>query len=117
MSKGKVPGQKYCFNCGKLIDEKAEICVTGCGVRQPGMRGNKNPGIAAVLSFIYPGLGQIYNGQIKRGVTFLIIGGLLVLSMMIFIGFILYPIFWIYNIVDAYKGAENGKTEQENKIL
>ena len=31
------------------------------------------PGIAAVLSFVVPGLGQIYNGDILRGVFWLII--------------------------------------------
>jgi TM2 domain-containing membrane protein YozV len=28
----------------------------------------KNPGTAAVLSFVVPGVGQIYNGKILRGV-------------------------------------------------
>lgn len=28
----------------------------------------KNPGLAAVLSFFFMGLGQIYNGQIAKGV-------------------------------------------------
>lgn len=28
-----------------------------------------NAGIAAVLSFIYNGLGQIYNGEIKKGLA------------------------------------------------
>ena len=33
----------------------------------------KNPGTAAVLSFILPGLGQIYNGQMWWGIFWLII--------------------------------------------
>lgn len=33
----------------------------------------KNPGMAAVLSFILPGLGQLYNGTFWRGVFWLII--------------------------------------------
>jgi len=28
----------------------------------------KNPGVAAVLSFFFSGLGQIYNGQILKGI-------------------------------------------------
>jgi TM2 domain-containing membrane protein YozV len=28
----------------------------------------KNPGVAAFLSFFWPGLGQIYNGQIAKGI-------------------------------------------------
>jgi TM2 domain-containing membrane protein YozV len=31
------------------------------------------PGVAAVLSFIVPGVGQIYNGKILRGIFWLII--------------------------------------------
>jgi TM2 domain-containing membrane protein YozV len=33
----------------------------------------RNPGIAAVLSFFIPGVGQIYNGKILRGIFWLII--------------------------------------------
>jgi hypothetical protein len=49
----------------------------------------KNPGTAAVLSFFIPGVGQIYNGTIWRGIFWLIItpgfwlgtGGLLGLQL------------------------------------
>jgi TM2 domain-containing membrane protein YozV len=33
----------------------------------------KNPGTAAVLSLIIPGVGQIYNGDLWRGVFWLIV--------------------------------------------
>ena len=33
----------------------------------------KNPGTAAVLSFFIPGVGQIYNGRIWRGIFWLIV--------------------------------------------
>ena len=33
---------------------------------------NKNPGIAAVLSFIIPGLGQMYCEQLGRGILFFV---------------------------------------------
>ncbi|MCL7413959.1 MAG: hypothetical protein M8353_10160, partial [ANME-2 cluster archaeon] len=69
-------------------------------------RGEKNPGIAAIASFFIPGLGQIYNGEIGKGILFIIVGGIFALLMAVLIGFILYPLFWIYNIYDAYKTAE-----------
>ena len=31
------------------------------------------PGVAALLSFVLPGIGQIYNGEIFRGLFWLII--------------------------------------------
>ena len=33
----------------------------------------RNPGTAAVLSFFIPGVGQIYNGKIWRGIFWLIV--------------------------------------------
>ncbi len=33
----------------------------------------RNPGTAAVLSLLVPGVGQIYNGAILRGILWLII--------------------------------------------
>ncbi len=104
---------KFCFNCGQEIDARAEIC-SKCGVRvappptpSPVVVERKNEGIAAVLSFVFVGLGQVYNGEIGKGIAFLIIGVILVFSMIFLIGFILYPIFWIYNIYDAYNTAKN----------
>jgi TM2 domain-containing membrane protein YozV len=37
------------------------------------MRDTKNPGLAAVLSAIIPGLGQFYNGDFLRGIFWLIV--------------------------------------------
>ena len=96
----------FCKNCGKEIDDKAEICPH-CGVRiRLSSKGEKNPGLAAVFSFFFPGLGQIYNGEIGKGIFFIVMGGVFAILMIVLIGFILYPLFWIYNIYDAYKTAE-----------
>jgi TM2 domain-containing membrane protein YozV len=37
------------------------------------MAETKNPGTAAVLSLLIPGVGQIYNGDFLRGIFWLII--------------------------------------------
>jgi TM2 domain-containing membrane protein YozV len=107
---------KFCSNCGAEIDVRAEICPK-CGVRvapppppmdlpPSAMAQRKNEGLAAVLSFLFLGLGQIYNGQIGKGILFIIVGVISVFSMLILIGFLLYPLFWIYNIYDAYTTAK-----------
>lgn len=113
---------KYCYNCGFQVDENAEICPE-CGVRQENSNSTidnrtkqgisivykeqqKNPVLAAVLSALVVGIGQIYNGENSKGLKLLagyIISWFLVT---ILIGLITTPILWVYGIYDAYKTAE-----------
>lgn len=101
----------FCKACGSEILEEAEICPK-CGVRQKSNQ-MKNPGIAAVLSALWVGFGQIYNGQIGKGLLFMILQILNCLLLFIVIGFITVPAFWIYGIYDAYKTAEKINTGEE----
>ncbi|NMC13584.1 MAG: hypothetical protein GYA34_11975 [Chloroflexi bacterium] len=66
----------------------------------------KDPGIAAVLSFFVTGLGQIYNGQIAKGLIFMLIQAINVLLIFALVGFITVPLFWIFGIWDAYRVAK-----------
>lgn len=66
----------------------------------------KNPGLAAVLSFLFTGLGQIYNGQIGKGLLYIGLMVLNVLLMFVIIGLFTTPLFWGWGIYDAYKTAE-----------
>ncbi len=122
----------FCSGCGREIKATDQFCP-GCGraagtgstslaptagtAVAPGIqappqqqvvvvKSQKNPGVAAVLSFFWAGLGQIYNGEIGKGIIFLICYLVSALLMLAFIGFITTPILWIYGMVDAYKTAE-----------
>ena len=66
----------------------------------------KNPGVATVLSFFFMGLGQIYNGQIGKGIMFIILYAISVALMLVIVGFITTPILWIWGLVDANKSAK-----------
>lgn len=66
----------------------------------------KSAGLAAVLSFLLPGLGQIYNGQIFKGIVLVVIDAINAALMLILIGFVTHAITVIYAIYDAYKTAE-----------
>ncbi len=105
---------KYCSNCGAVIDEKAEICPK-CGVRvlfQQIYREKKSGALAAILSAIIPGAGQIYCGRGLRGVGFFILN---VFLFILFAGatsenpnsddpgilFIIMILIWVWNIIDA----------------
>ena len=90
------------------------------------------PGVAAVLSFVFNGLGQIYNGEIKKGlfiiflssfsmlmiisggifaITWLFQGFLIsqawVISIIVFLlGMIMAALIGIFSIFDAYHTAK-----------
>ncbi len=107
------PNEAYCKSCGKVISKDAEICPH-CGVRQKAMPPTqvmKNPGFAAVASFIYPGLGQVYNGEIGKGLLLMFIQLINILLAFLIIGIITGLIVWIYGIYDAYKTAERINAE------
>jgi TM2 domain-containing membrane protein YozV len=93
------------------VDPAAEICPK-CGVRikdppQTHVPSRKNPGFAAVLSFVFMGAGQIYNGQIRKGIFFAVLGVIL-LTIYIFVPEVTILVFFfsIYNIYDAYNTAK-----------
>lgn len=91
-----------------------------------------HPGLAAVLSFLFNGLGQVYNGQISKGLVIIFISAV---SMLVFLlgsvvigswllgkiaslkllllgfalfgaGLIFICVLGIYSIIDAYKVAQ-----------
>ncbi|MBP7216992.1 MAG: hypothetical protein KBA46_06900 [Candidatus Omnitrophica bacterium] len=79
--------ENYCRECAAHAPE---------GKKQEG----RSPALAAILSFIIPGLGQFYNGQIAKGMVIFLFGWLVI------------P--WILGIVDAYTIA---KKINEGKLL
>jgi len=68
-------------------------------------KSRKNPGVAAVLSFLFPGAGQIYNEQIWQGFGLMVLLFISMLTIAIGIGVILVPIIWIIGIYDALNQA------------
>jgi len=67
----------------------------------------KNPGVATLLSFFFMGAGQIYNGQIGKGVAYIVLYSISLLLMFVLIGFITTPILWIIGMVDANSSANH----------
>ena len=97
-------GTRFCPKCGAGIDEKSvPITSEPTHVRSNYVVTNKNAGLAAVLSFLFCGLGQIYAGKITKGLLFIFVGLLLGVATFIFIlPGVAAVAFWIYNIYDAY---------------
>jgi TM2 domain-containing membrane protein YozV len=68
----------------------------------------RNPILAAVLSLIITGLGQIYNGQIGKGVIFIILQLINGALTVVLIGWILMPIMGLWAAVLRYETARAG---------
>lgn len=115
----------YCRNCGKPMEESASCCPS-CGAQNNskttqesesftdrvekeagGFMNKKEPFIAALLSFIFPGLGQVYNGEFKKGLFIQIAYLITWTAAFIFFLFAIIPIvILIYTIYDAYTEAD-----------
>lgn len=72
----------YCKICQKELHEKAEICPD-CGVRNTRSI-ERIPELSVMLSLIIPGLGQSYNGQKLKALTFLYIGAFIFITTVVY---------------------------------
>jgi len=63
----------------------------------------RNPILAAILSVIVAGLGQIYNGQIGKGVVFIILQIINGALTVVLIGWVLMPIVGLWTAVRRYE--------------
>ena len=134
----------YCSKCGSEVNDLQAYCGK-CG-NELGNGGSsqtaapqlmihqKNSGIAAILSFLVPGLGQLYDGRIARGLGLMalciltaFIGSMAVLSAsetyydfynghyvssyqngLVAVGVVMTVIciiLWIWNVFDAHRSA------------
>jgi len=91
-------GKSICSDC--LVQLKGENYCKECIVAKMGQekKVEHSPSLAAILSFIMGGLGQVYNGQIGKGI------------LIFFTSWLIIP--WIIGIIDAYKTAKRIKQGQ-----
>jgi TM2 domain-containing membrane protein YozV len=89
-----------CPNCGEKVKPSS---APAAGAPAPAVASGKNPILAAILSFVIPGLGQVYNGQIVKGIVIFV-------AFIIGIFLVVIPgvIVWLYGIYDAYTTAQKG---------
>lgn len=109
----KMTPEYYCSNCKEAFKKDDKHCRR-CGNARPEIKKVddpitfKNPGVSAVLSALIPGLGQIYNGQIGKGIFFIILSAMLIQAYLTGInafGVIVSLGLWIYAIYNAYNFA------------
>ena len=97
--------KEICSDC--LVEEKHEMYCKDCFIsKTQGKKSvERSPALAALLSFIIPGLGQIYNGQVGKCL------------LIFFTGLLVIP--WVIGIFDAYNTAKSineGKIEGKHRI-
>lgn len=63
----------------------------------------KKAWISLLLSFVYPGLGHLYLGRVAKGLSLIGLEFISFVLMSYYIGIFLFPIIWIYAVIDAYK--------------
>jgi len=69
--------------------------------RAPAAHGRWRPWLAATLSLCC-GLGQLYNGQVIKGLVLMALAALAVVSAPFFFGKLLIPVVWLFAMVDAF---------------
>jgi TM2 domain-containing membrane protein YozV len=70
----------------------------------------RNPGVAAVLSLLLPGVGQIYNGDFLRGIFWLIVAPGLWIGSGGLLG-------WICHLIAAYTAHRRAVLKNQRVAL
>lgn len=114
--------KNFCPNCGEKLIQTVKFCPN-CGFDFKNISGNaknmnnpqaygqnlpvrKEPIVSVILSFVFPGLGQFYNGNSTKGIYFIILAVVSIVLTVILIGALIYILIWLWSIIDAYNSAE-----------
>ena len=110
--------EKFCPYCGTMIPYLDEYCPS-CSKAQPPMPGmrttvekpSKKVWIAVLLSLLLTGLGQVYIGQWRKGLTFFLVTFLMGYLLYDIIDYSLIMLFGtiiaIISAYDAYRSLMN----------
>ncbi len=93
--------KSYCKTCDAEILPEFRVCPD-CGTERIKNK-KKNPAVAALLSCIVPGLGQIYAGELYRGLALFAALGFSLCLIVLVIGIFTFFAAWIFAVIDAYR--------------
>lgn len=72
----------------------------------------KDPTLALILSCFFPGLGQLVNEEVGKGLAIILINMFIALPLtFVVVGFFISFGLWIYSMIDAYNGAKRYNEE------
>lgn len=84
-------GMQRCAQCGSPLDGAQATTPVPAAGSDARVARSRDPMVAALLSFLLPGGGQMYNEQVLKG------------EVILLTSFMVLP--WLYGIVDAYRRA------------
>lgn len=103
----KMPkGLKFCPECGSPTSNAPQVNNTVNNTGNAVVNKEKDPTLAAILSFLVVGLGQVYLGLTKKGILLFIGAVISGFLMLILIGFVTWLLIWGYAIYDANNSAK-----------
>src|SRR5436189_4607524 len=79
-------------------------------------RARMRHGAPALLSFFIPGLGQLIKGDVLKGIIVFFVSAFCWLLCLVYIGFVLGPLFWVIQIYDAYTSPD-ARTKEDLKLI
>ena len=88
---------KKCKHCGEFLEESSRPPIASTTGATPAGAARGGNGVAAVLSFFVPGLGQIYKGKLAAGIGWLF--GAIILAGLTALVFPFGVILFIYALV------------------
>lgn len=71
----------------------------------------KSPGVALLISFLICGGGQMYNGQVGKGIGMLL--GFIFTVWLFGLGLL----FWIWSLIDAYSTAKQMNLRYQQRVI
>jgi TM2 domain-containing membrane protein YozV len=94
-------GDRFCEQCGATVATVQPAAAPAAPPPAPTAQKEKNPLISLLLSFFFPGLGSVYNGETVKGVA-IYIGTIIGMFLFIVPGVIV----WMYGMYDAFTTAK-----------
>lgn len=108
-------GKAICSECALEVDGKA-VCKACAGImaKNSACVNRKEPVLSLILSFFIPGVGQVYNGEIKKGIIMLVTYYFFAVATAILcflvVGVCCLPFllaYWVYIMYDAVATADS----------
>lgn len=114
---------KFCYECGTSINgistnqksfSNQNYTSNNYTISNDKKRkaNNKSSNISLILAFIWPGLGLIYNGLVKRGFVVM-----LVCIVFVYIDVVIYMLIWLAQLFDSYLTLNAMRKGKKPKLL